>query len=134
MHDKKLAEAICLLADVTANAAKQRAAEFEWLKAHFKFATKHDLELMESRIMSVISDFGDRVTAKFDELGKAVDGVAADVAFLKAKIEELQNNPGPITPADQAILDALEARVGTLSDKVKALDAATEEPPVPPAA
>lgn len=105
-----------------------------WLRSQLGLATKQDLSEMESRIMSAISEFGDRVTAKFDELGTAVDGVAADVTFLKAKIEELQNNPGPITPADQAILDALEARVGTLSDKVKDLDAATENPPTPPPA
>jgi len=81
--------------------------------------------------MSAISDFSDRVSAKFDAIGTSVDGVVADVAFLKAKIEELQNSPGTITPADQALLDALEARVGTLSTKVADLDAATDSSTVP---
>lgn len=83
--------------------------------------------------MSAISDFGDAVNSRFDELGAAVDGVAADVVFLKDEIKKLQENPGPITPADQAILDGVQARVGSLAEKVKALDEATENPPVAPA-
>lgn len=83
--------------------------------------------------MSAISDFGARVDAAFEKLGVAVDGVASDVAFLKEEIRKLQENPGPITPEDQAILDGIESRVGALSAKVEALDAATEQPPVPPA-
>lgn len=132
--DGKLTEALNELAVSIRRLAKQKETEFEWFKSHHDLATKHDLKEMESKIMSAISDFRDRVNAKFDELGTAVDGVAGDVDFLKKKIEELQNTPGPITPADQAILDELEARVGGLNEKVKALDAATEQPPTPPPA
>lgn len=82
--------------------------------------------------MSKISEFGDTVNTRFDELGTAVDGVAADVEFLKKEIERLQNTPGPISAEDQATLDGIQARANALSDKVKALDAATEQPPVPP--
>jgi len=110
---------------------RQRKTEFDWFKSHIILATKQDLKEMENRIMSAISDFGNAVNAKFDELGTAVDGVAADVDFLKAEIKKLQDNPGPISPEDQAILDGIQTRVGGLSDKVKALDAATENPPTP---
>jgi len=114
----------------------------------------------ESNIMSAISDFSDRVTAKFDEISEGVDtvvttqatqstsitAIADDVAFLKKTIEDMNNSPGPISAEDQAKLDAAETRLGDLATKVAALktgstavaealaalDAATEEPPAPP--
>lgn len=81
--------------------------------------------------MSALSDYVGRVNTAFDKIDTAVTGVADDVAFLKKTIEEMQNNPGPISPADQALLDALEARVATVADKLTALDLQTD-PPVPP--
>lgn len=94
-------------------------------------AILHRLAHLEGKIMSAISEFGDTVNARFDEVNLAVDGVAADVDFLKAEIKKLQDNPGPISPADQLILDGVQARVNTLADKVKALNDATENPPTP---
>jgi prophage DNA circulation protein len=95
---------------------------------------------------SKISDFSAAVQATFSEIGASVDaiatsvsGVAGDVTRLKELIEKLQNNPGPISTEDQALLDlaqadvaALAIRVSGVKDAVAALDAATEEPPVPP--
>jgi len=83
-------------------------------------------------LMSAISDFADKVNAKFDAIGTSVDGIATDVQFLKDEIAKLQNSPGTITPADQAILDGIQARTDALATKVSALDAQTEEPPAPP--
>lgn len=94
-------------------------------------ATKHDLCKMEERIMATIQEFADRVNTAFDEIGTAVDGVVTDIQWLKDKITELQNTPGPISPEDQARLDALEARAAAAVTKVKALDASTETPPAP---
>lgn len=82
--------------------------------------------------MSKISEFGIVVNTRFDELATAVDGVVADVEFLKKEIERLQTNPGPISAEDQAILDSIQSRADQLSEKVKALDAATEQPLPPP--
>jgi hypothetical protein len=93
--------------------------------------TIHDLEKLENRIMSAISDYAAKVNAAFDKLGTAVDGVADDVTFLKEEIKKLQDNPGPISPEDQAILDGVQARADTLASKVEALDQATERPPTP---
>lgn len=126
---------------------KQRKHEFDWFRSHLDLATKQDLKDMENRIMSKISEYIDRVNAKFDEidtgltgLTTAVSGIADDVTFLKDTITELQNNPGPISPEDQVLLDALETRVGTTATKVtaassalKALDDATTRPTPPPA-
>lgn len=102
---------------------------------------------MEERIMSQISDYAGRVNTAFDAIGTSVDaivsaqtGIAGDVTELKRIILELQTNPGPISPEDQALLDALEVKITGLVDKtfavaeaLKALDAQTETvPPVTP--
>lgn len=65
-----------------------------------------------------------------DKLDAAHASLAADIQFLSDKITELQNTAGQITPEDQAILDALEARAATAVAKAEALDALT--PPAPP--
>lgn len=105
-----------------------------------------DLGNMEKRIMSAISDWKEAVDKTFDEIDTKLDtastkltGLTDDVAFLKETIEKLQTNPGPITPEDQALLDAAQARVNALSAKaaavstaLEALDAATERPVAPP--
>ena len=89
--------------------------------------------------------FSDSVNAKFDGISTDVDslvasisGITVDVQFLKDTITQLQNTPGTFTPEDQALVDALQARVDALGTKVGAakasaasLDAATEEPPTP---
>lgn len=98
--------------------------------------------------MTAIKDYSDAVNAKLDEIGTSVDtltagitGVSEDVTFLKDIITKLQNNPGPISAEDQALLDAGVARVTALSEKVAplaeaiaALDAATDSAPTPPPA
>jgi hypothetical protein len=98
-----------------------------------------------------IASYSVKVDAAFDEIGATVDtlvtafaGVTGDVAFLKDTIVQLQANPGPISPEDQALLDAGVPRAAVAVEKlrvitaaVKALDDATagpivEPPPVPP--
>lgn len=124
-ENKELADSVRALACAIESAAKE-------LREHFKLVTKCDLKEMECRIMSKISEFGIVVNTRFDELATAVDGVVADVEFLKKEIERLQTNPGPISAEDQAILDSIQSRADQLSEKVKALDAATEQPLPPP--
>jgi len=121
------------IANLTATLAagmEQRKTEFEWFQAHLKLATKHDLEQMEKRIMSAISDFAAKQTAFNDRLDTAITGVTGDVAELNRMIKELQDNPGPISPEDQATLDALQARGEAVTAKLEALDALT--PPAVP--
>lgn len=79
---------------------------------------------------SKISEFVDKQNAFNDRLDIAITGISEDVSFLKAKIEELQNSPGSISPEDQASLDALESRVAAMTARIEALNALT--PPVPP--
>lgn len=84
--------------------------------------------------MSAISTFSDSVNNAFDTLGNSVEGITADITDLKKQIEALQNSAGQISAEDQALLDGIQARATAIADKVKALDALTEQPPVPPAA
>ena len=79
-----------------------------------------------------IKAFADAQNAFNDADDAAVDAIVKEVADLNAKIVELQNSPGTLTPADQATLDALQARGRSISDKLTALSATT--PPAPPVA
>lgn len=105
-----------------------------WGKCRRDMATLKDLLEMEQRIMSAISTFAEKQAAFNERIDAAVVGLKGDVDALNAKIEELQNSAGTITPEDQALLDALEARGDAIAAKVEALDAMTPPvvPPVPP--
>lgn len=87
---------------------------------------------MEKRIMSKISEFLAKQTAHNDKQDAAHEDLAGDIKFLTDKIIELQNSPGPISPEDQAGLDAMEARTAAATAKLEALAAQT--PPAPPPA
>lgn len=94
---------------------------------------------------SPIKVYTDAVNKTFDLIDQGLDagvnsavGVADDVAFLKETIDRLQNNPGPISPEDQALLDAAQTRAtasasrsSALRDALKALDDATARPTPP---
>jgi len=116
----------------------------QWFRSLWWLVTIADLRELEVRIMSVISDFVAKQAAFNARQGAAVDsivvsvaGVSADIDLLNEKITELQNNPGPITPEDQALLDelvaggdALAAKAEAVSTALASLDALT--PPKPP--
>ncbi len=85
-------------------------------------------------LMSAISDWADAqraalselndsvsgISSSLGELSGSVAGVASDVDAMKALIEKLQNNPGPISPEDQKVLDELQALVRGTADSSKA--------------
>lgn len=83
------------------------------------------IHTLERKVMSAISDFQTRVNAKLEAIGTGIDGIDGDVKFLKEQIAALQASVGTVTPEDQAIIDAMEARIGTLADRVTAVDAET---------
>ncbi len=133
---------------------------FEWFRLHAHLATKEDLKQLGDKIMSKISDYVTAVETQLDGIGQNVDGlvtaigdistsiggIAGDVTALKALIDQLNTNPGPITPEDQALLDQSLVKLSALSTKAqsakdaasvaaqaaKTLDDATENPPAPP--
>lgn len=134
-----LAEAICGLGGIIGQLVRELS------QINNNQAVLQSIAELKETIMSVLSEFANRVDAKFTTISDAVDGIVAsqtgltgDVAGLKALIKQLQDSPGGVTPEDQALLDALEAKINTTSDKVTAtatalaaLDAETEEVPTP---
>ena len=105
------------------------------------------IEEIGNKIMSAISDFLSKQTAfdarqstAIDALVASIAGVSSDVDTLNAKITELQNSSGGVTPEDQASINALQEQGEALSTKLEAvstalaaLDAQTP-PAVPPTA
>lgn len=95
--------------------------------------------------MSAISEYAGKVDEHLEKIGTGIDdintgigGIDIDLQELKKLIEQLQNTPGQITPEDQALLDAIQAKAASLAEKsattaaiVKALDDLTP-PPAPP--
>ena len=100
-----------------------KQAESDLFKSWPQLATKSDLKLTENIIMSAISDFAAKQAAFNDRIDAAIAGVTGDIATLNTLIATLQNTPGPISPEDQATLDALEVKGGAIAAKLEALDA-----------
>lgn len=78
-----------------------------------------------------IRQFSERVNQAFDRIHTTTDKLVADSLWLKEQITILQNTAGTITPEDQGLLDGIEARANTIHAALEALDASTEDPPVP---
>lgn len=92
--------------------------------------TKQDLNEMEARIMTAISDYAAKVQESFDKISAGIDGVQSDVTELKAEIAALQGS-STISPDDQAALDSIAAKATALADRIQALDDQTAPPPAP---
>lgn len=128
--------------------------EMQRLRSAFHLATKEDLAKAVAQIMATTSEqikaYPDQVNAQLssietnvDQLVTSTQGVSADVAFIKAKLDAIQNSPGTLSPEDQASLDQASARTTAVADKLsgvaaqlKSLDEATDssqqpEPPQP---
>lgn len=88
------------------------------------------IDKLENTIMSAISDFKAKMDAHNDAMDTAIAGLQGDIKNLNDQITALQNSPGTITPADQALLDGIEAKAKSIADQLGALDAIT--PPAPP--
>jgi predicted nucleic acid-binding Zn-ribbon protein len=127
----RLIESISRLVQALDRDREQREREHEWLKAHSGVATKYDLQQLEHKIMSAISDFTDKQNAFNNRIDTAITDLQGDVKSLTDQITALQNSAGTITPEDQALLDGIQQRTSTIADKLDALDALTP-PAVPP--
>jgi len=110
--------------------SQQTARDFGWLRSQSGLATKQDLRELANNIMSAISDFAAKQTEFNNRQAVAIDGIVVDVKALNDMIEKLQNNPGPISPEDQKLLDNLEVAGDALATRLEGLDSQTP-PPVP---
>jgi hypothetical protein len=91
--------------------------------------TKQDLQKMEERIMSQITDWAATEQASLDAISSTLDGIVTGIAALDALITQLQNSPGTLSAADQAALDAIQASSQALVAKSGAI---AVTPPVTP--
>lgn len=80
--------------------------------------------------MQAIDDFAAAVQANFDKLSGDLDTITTGIAALDKMIQDLQNGPGTLGPADQATLDKIAAASAALAAKA---DAVNVNPPTPPA-
>lgn len=94
----------------------------------------HNLEQKVDRIMTAISDYHARVKTAFTMISAGLDGISTDIQTLNDKITQLQNNPGPISDADQALLDEIQGLADNVASRVSALDDQTAPPSPPPSA
>ena len=84
-----------------------------------------------AQLMSAISDYVAKQKAHNDAVSSDLDTIQTAIGALNDKIAQLQNSPGQITPADQALLDGIEQDGQALQAKADAL--AGKAPPTPPA-
>ena len=121
-----------------------RKDELEWIKSQSSPATKHDLNESVKKIMQAIDNFAAAQRAyntaqatAIDGLVSSLAGVTQDVVDLQAKIVELQNSPGTLTPADQANLDEMQADGAALVTRLQGVQSAlgaldAQNPPTVP--
>lgn len=88
------------------------------------------INLFKEAIVTVISDFAAKQQAHNDAVSKSLDDIQTEITNLNTQIAALQSSSGTVTPADQALLDGIEASGAALQTKAAALDTLT--PPVVP--
>ena len=93
-------------------------------------ATKRDLEEAVNRIMSQITDWAAQEDADLTAISSTLNAIVTGIAALDAEITALQSQPGVLSPADQAALDSIQAKVAALKTQSAAI---STTPPAPPA-
>lgn len=117
----------------------QKQHELEWLKSHFQFATKHDLEQIEHRlkeklntIMATQSDMVAELKVANTQLRKVIEdaaGIQPAMDALTAKIAELEALIAAGGTIGQELVDTV-AETKSLAQGVD--DKIPERPVVPP--
>jgi peptidoglycan hydrolase CwlO-like protein len=94
-------------------------AVLDWFKSHSGIATKHDLKESEHKIMSVLSDLQDSVTAlqtASANENSAVLAAIADIQSLPASDAALV----PLTSAISAVAKSTQANADSLNAAIAA--------------
>lgn len=76
-----------------------------------------------------LKTYADATTQYQDAQDVAITEVGTEIKALNDLITQLQNSPGQITPADQALLDQLQQRGQGLTQKIQALEQIAPPPP-----
>jgi hypothetical protein len=80
---------------------------------------------------SAIQIFAAAEQATLTSLSTALTALATGVAALDALITQLQNSPGTISPADQALLDQIQAQSQANLAQANAISTTPPGQPVP---
>ena len=90
------------------------------------------LSIIQGRnVMSQITDWAAQEQVALTTISATLDSIVAGVANLDTLINNFQNSPGTLSPADQAALDACQKASNDLVAKAAAISVT---PPAPPAA
>lgn len=84
----------------------------------------------QNAIMSVITDWAAKEQTDLTAIKTTLEGVVTGIQALDAKIVNLQNSPGTLSPADQAALDSIESASAALVAQAEAISTAPPDPPV----
>lgn len=98
----------------------------------FMLVSRYHFDKRINSIMSAISDYAAKQKEYNDRISTGLGNIAGDIAEIKRKLEEMQNNPGPISAEDQALLDGLLADAERMASRVTEIDDMT--PPAVPTA
>jgi cob(I)alamin adenosyltransferase len=110
--DRKLAEAVYVLAVEVKALRDQKSSEFEWFKSHLQLATKTDLKEMEKRIMATQAELAADLKAVLEQQKKTsgeIKTVQDSVDALKVKVAELEAIIAAGGTIGQELIDAVAA-------------------------
>lgn len=82
--------------------------------------------------MATVQDFVNAEGPVLASLGTALTSLSTGVTALDALITQLQNSPGTLSPADQALLDQIQATSQALVAQANAISTTPPGTPVPP--
>ena len=79
-------------------------------------------ELLEEKIMTVVSDFVNAQSAFNNQISASVASIEAEISSLKAQVLQLSTSTN-LSAEDQASLDALKVSGQAIVDKLTAITA-----------
>jgi hypothetical protein len=91
-------------------------------------ATKSDLDQLEQKIMSAITDWADKEDADLSGIKDLLNSIATGVVALEKMITDFQNSPGTLSAADQARLDTIESATQQLRSLAAGISTAPPSP------
>lgn len=92
----ELSRAIRELACAVSDGTTQQKMEFHWMVTHHNFATKHDLAVMEARIIAAIKSDGSVQISPADQ--KILDDSLAVLSAIAKRVEKLDAAYPPAAP------------------------------------
>jgi hypothetical protein len=84
------------------------------------------------QLMSAVSDWAAKEATTDAQISAALDVLTTGIAALDTIIQNFQNSPGTLSPADQAFLDAAAATSAALAAKAQGISTTPPGATIPP--